>query len=79
MTDFVMKFDNEQAAIAALPWLYDQAWNTSVCIPNIDVRDQNANQEKGWFIRIAGLNVLDLPEFDQTGWICQPVFAEEKI
>ena len=79
MTTPLYKFTDEASAQAdpAVGPLYESgAWRGDVCIPGVQVTDDQGNPVSGWFIRIAGpvLNdsaVYSLPE----GWLAQPDFA----
>jgi len=102
--DYLLKFDSEQAAQAALPTFYRApystpdddfyqpgGWDTSVCIPNVQVWKVTGTVER---IDDAGNAYLQdvrevqlgwfirmsvetgLEPFDATGLVAQPVFAQ---
>ena len=77
MTDYILQFSDELSAQSDLSQYYNvtDGWDTSLTIPNIVVTDVNGDPALGWFIRITGLPQSGTTPFDQTGWICQPVFA----
>lgn len=75
MTNQLLQFDTEQNAQAALPSLYSESgWNTSLCIPNVTVTQEDGTPVSGWFVRVG--EDTGLTPFDETGFISSPVFED---
>lgn len=90
--NYLLKFDTEQDAQAALPTLYSiEGWDMSLCIPNVQVWKVTGTQtvtDDGGLTHQEDVREFQsgwfirvstdtgLTPFDATGFISSPIFAE---